>query len=180
MPSKIYVESETPVVWADSTDYSNPGGLARTHQLNMESVANGAARQGAKADLGNPRAARYSVLVGVEAGASAPTAGGEYEFWWSSSPDPDATDVNAGGASGSDGAYKAGEEDEWKRQLIYVGSLIVTNDGAGTVQRQCINTCFVPPTQYGMPVFVNKSGQTVDTDATNMWFALVPLADEAQ
>lgn len=180
MPTKIYDELETPIVWADTTDYSSSGsGYTRTAQLDLTSIANGAARQGDKADLGATRAMRFEVHVGVELDV-APTAGNEIDIYWSSSASATAGTGNSGGASGADGAYKAGEEAEWARQLTYVGSLVCTADAATTVQRQCINVAFVPPQRYGMPVVYNRSGQALEGDAVEMYVALVPVAVESQ
>lgn len=181
MPNEVLQKSGTPVVWADSTDYSSTNsGFTRTHQLLLENIANGAARQGAKADLGATRARQYAVVMGLEF-QSAPTAGLLVELFWASSPSGTAGTGNTGGASGSDGAYKAGEEDEWKQQLIYIGALVATNDGNTTPQYQCVNPAFTPPDRYGMPVVVNKSGQSLNTsDANEMFVALVPLIDEVQ
>lgn len=180
MPTAIYVEDGTPIVWADTTDYSSTGsGYTRTAQLDLTSIANGAARQGDKADLGNPRAGKFSVHIGVEIDV-APTAGNEIDVYWSSSVSATAGTGNEGGASGADAAYKAGEEAEWVRQLTYIGSIVLTNDAATTVQRKCINTAFVPPARYGMPVVYNRSGQALEGDAVEMYVALVPEFDESQ
>lgn len=180
MANLILTNEGTPICWADTTDYSNTGsGISRTHQLDLTSIANGAARQGDKADLGDPRADRYSVLVGFELDV-APTAGVEIEVYWSESFSGTAGTGNSGGASGADGAYKAGEEDEWKKQLTYIGSLVCTADAATTVQRQCINNAFVPPSRYGMPVVVNKAGQALEGDAVEMYVALIPQPAEVQ
>ena len=65
MANEILVKSGTPVVWADVTDYAGDGG-ARTHQIDLTDLADGAARQGAKADLGATRAKRYAVTLCVE------------------------------------------------------------------------------------------------------------------
>lgn len=179
MANEVLHKVGTPVVFADTTDYSSTGsGFTRTAQLNMESISNSAARQSDKVDLGATRARQYAVVVGVESG-TAPTAGNLYEFFWSSSHSATAGTGNDGGASGADGAYKAGEVDEWKIQNIFLGALPATNDGAGTVQRGCIGF-FTPPTRYGQVIFVNKSGQTTDSDATQMYVALVPVIDEIQ
>lgn len=180
MANEILLKSGTPIVWADVTDYSSSGsGFTRTNQINMESLANNAARQGAKADLGATRAASYSVIVGWESG-TAPTAGNRVDYYWSCSFSATAGTGNEGGASGSDASYKSGEEAEWVKQLIFIGSLVLTNDGAGTVQRKCINNNFIPPMRYGMPIVHNVSGQTSDTDAIQMYIALVPNIDEIQ
>lgn len=183
MANAIKLNAATPIIWADATDW--PAGGAHgfgdeTYQFNMENIANNAARQGAKGDLADPRSLSYTAVAIMEGGGTAPTAGAVYEFFWSSSHSTTAATGNTGGASGSDGAYKAAEEDEWKRQLLPIGALIATADGAGTTQIQVINTNFQPPDQYGMPVFVNKSAQTNDTDAANMAFVLIPNDPEIQ
>lgn len=179
MANEILHKVGTPVVFADVTDYSSSGsGFTRTAQILLESVATGAARQSDKVDLGATRARMYGVLVGIEFG-TAPTAGGLVEFYWSASHSATAGTGNDAGASGSDAAYKAAEEDEWKKQAILMGVLIVTNDGAGTVQRQTIGY-FTPPERYGQIIVVNKAGQTFDTDSIQMYVALVPIVDEVQ
>ena len=114
MANEVLVKDGTPKVWADTTDYSSTGsGFTRTDQIDLTSLANGAARQGAKGDLGATRAARYSVTVGIEFDV-APTAGVEVEVYWSSSFSATAGTGNAGGASGADAAWQAGSEDEFK------------------------------------------------------------------
>lgn len=165
----------TPVVWANSGDYSSTdSGYTRTHQINLTSIA-AAARQGAKADLGATRPRVYAVRVGIEWG-TAPTAGNVVEVYWSASFSSTAGTGNSAGASGTDLAYKAAEEAEWLKQAMFLGSLVATNDGAGTTQIQTIGY-FTPPHRYGMPIVYNTSGQTFDSDAVNMFVALVPLEE---
>lgn len=179
MANEVLVKNGTPVVFADTTDFSSTlNGYTRTHQLDLTSIANGAARQSDKADLGATRAAQYAVRVGIEIDV-APTAGNLIEFYWSASASGTAGTGNDGGASGADGAYKAGEEDEWKRQLLHLGNLIVTNDAATTVQYQTIGI-FCPPERYGQVIVLNKCGQALEGDAVEMFVALVPLKDEIQ
>lgn len=179
MANQILVENGTPVVFADSTDYSSTNsGYTRTAQLDLTSIANGAARQSDKVDLGATRAARYAVRVGIEMDV-APTAGTTVEFYWSASASGTAGTGNSGGASGADGAYKAGEEDEWKKQLMLLGVLVLTADAAPTVQIQTVGL-FAPPERYGQVVVVNEGGQAFEGDAVEMFVALVPLIDEIQ
>jgi hypothetical protein len=179
LPSQILHEEGTPTVWANSGDYvSTASGFTRTHALNLTSIANGSARQGAKADLGATRARLYAVRVGIEFDV-APTAGNVVEFYWSGSFSATAGTGNDGGASGSDAAYKAGEEAEWKKQLMLIGTLTATNDAATTVQYQWIGT-FTPNHRYGQVIVVNTSGQAFEGDAVEMFVALVPVIDESQ
>lgn len=169
--------SGTPIVWADTTDYSSTNsGYTRTAQIDLTSLANGAARQGDKVDFGATRAARYAVFVGVELDV-APTAGTVVEFWLSNSFSATAATGNDGGASGADGAYKAGEEDEWKVQNLFLGAISLTNDAATTVQRAFVGFVSVP-NRYGSPIVVNKAGQAFEGDAVEMYIALVPIIDD--
>lgn len=169
MATEVLVKQGTAKTWrATGGDYA----------LSLASVANNAARQGAKGDLGATRAAKYAVLVAIETGAAAPTAGTVSEIWWSASSNSAAGTDNAGGTDGTDSAYKAGEVDEWKVQLIHIGNLVMTND-ATTIQKQVVGT-FEPPTRYGMPVVVNKSGQTYETNNDEHFITLIPIVDEIQ
>lgn len=179
MANEILVKQGTAVCWADTTDYNSAGsGIARTHQITLAALASAAARQGAKADLGATRAARYAVIVGMELDV-APAAGKTIEVYWSSSYSGTAGTGNDGGASGADAAYQAGSEAEWKKQLTFIGALVLTADAATVVQRGWIYT-FTPPTRYGMPVVVNLAGQALEGDDVEMYVALVPITDEVQ
>lgn len=74
-------------------------------QFNFESVANDAARQSTKADLGATRAARFNVMAALEFASAGLTAGEYVEFYWASSPSSTAANANPAGVSGSDAAY---------------------------------------------------------------------------
>lgn len=181
MASEILVKQGTAVCWADTTDYSaTNSGIARTHQIDLTSLASTKARQGAKADLGATRSAGYAVIVGIEMDV-APVAGTVVAVYWSPSYDSTAGTGNAGGASGADEAYKDGEESEWVQQLIHIGDVVMTADAATTVQVQCVNPYFMPPTRYGMPVVYNQNTlQAFEGDAVEMFVAFVPVTDESQ
>ena len=171
--------SGTPIVFADTTDYSSSlSGYTRTAQIDLTSLASAAARQSDKVDLGATRAPKYGIAVGIEMDV-APTAGLSIEFWWSSSFSATAGTGNDGGASGADGAYKAGEEDEWKQQLQFMGALILTNDAATTVQRATIGE-FRPLNRYGSVIVINKGGQAFEGDAVEMYVALLPIIPDIQ
>jgi len=179
MANEVLVKQGAAVCWAKNGQYSSSGsGIERTHELDLTSLADDAARQAEKADLGAKRPRQYAALVGIEM-AVAPVAAEEVFFYWSSSYSSTPGTGNAGGASGSDGAYKAAEEDEWVKQLAYIGHLVLTADAQPTVQRQCIGV-FSPPTQYGMPIVHNKGGQAFHNDAVEIYVALVPIIDEVQ
>ena len=160
-------------------DFNLKQGTAKTwinsggdYGITFASVADNAARQGAKGDLGASFAEEWGVLFAIETGSVAPSAGEAYELWWAGSPNTTAGTDNPGGASGTDSAYKAGEVDEWKKQLMFVGALSCTND-ANTIQTQMLS--FSPKFRYGMPVIVNKSGQTANSSNTNHRAVFYPL-----
>lgn len=179
MANSVLTIEGTATVFADTTDYSSTAsGLARTDQLDLTSIANGAARQSTKADLGATRAPLYAVRVGIEF-AVAPTAGNQVDFYWSPSFSATAGTGNDAGASGADGAYKAGEEAEWLRQGMFLGSLNATNDATTVVQYQTVGH-FVPPHRYGQVICYNRSGQALVADAVEMYVALVPIIPQIQ
>lgn len=185
MANQILHLTGTPTVFADTTDYSSTNsGFTRTHQLDLTSLATGAARQSAKADLGATRARLYAVRVGIEF-AVAPTAGGLVEIYWSPSFSSTAATGNDAGASGSDGAYKAAEEAEWVKQAIFLGSLVATADATTVVQYQTVGY-FTPPHRYGQVIVYNPTsangggGQAFVADAVEMFVAFIPLIDEVQ
>lgn len=177
LPDYIVTESGTPVVWANLADFGGGHGFTRTHQIGLTSLANNAAREGAKADLGATRPGGYAVRCGIEMDV-APTAGNTIELYWSASESATAGTGNDGGAAGADQAYKAAEEDEWKKQLTLIGVLVLTADLAPIVQIQTINGFFIPPSRYGMPVVINKGGQAFEGDAVEMFVALIPAYDK--
>lgn len=179
MANIINHKEGTPTVFADVTDFSPTlNGFTRTVQLDLTSIANGAARESTKADLGALRARLYAVRVGIEYDV-APVAGTTSEFYWSSSFSVTAAVGNDGDVSGADSAFNAGSEDEFKKQLIFLGSLINTNDLATVVQYQTVGY-FTPPHRFGQIIVVNESGQAYEGDAVEMFVALVPILDEVQ
>lgn len=180
MANEVLVKMGTPVCWADTTDYNSAGsGISRTHQIDLTSLADTKARQGAKADLGATRPEAYAVHVGLEFDVAPGVSDVCYVYWASSYSGTEGTG-NDGGASGADAAYNDGSEAEWLRQLTLIGVFHCTADAATTVQRQCVNDRFSPPTRYGMPVVWNESGQALEGDAVEMYVALIPRTDELQ
>ncbi len=165
MANEVLVKQGTAVTWKAS------GG---DKGMTFAALANGAGRCGVKADLGATFAARYAVMAQFNLDA-VPTAGKTIEVYWA--PSHDNTTFPAG-ATGTDAAYKAGEEDEWKKQLLFVGALVVTADSDTVVQTQLM--IFSPPSRYGCPVVINKTGQAFEGDDNDHQLTLVPLIDEIQ
>jgi hypothetical protein len=171
MANDILIRTGTPITWKAS------GG---TYAMTMASVANNAARQGVKGDLGAVRAARWSVQVENNLD-SAPAAGKTLEYWWSSSPSVTAGTKNTGAASGTDAAYTGstgGSVDETKLQLEWIGALVLTPDADAVVQSTEFS--FYPKQRYGMPILVNKSGVALEGDDDSHLITFTPIIDEVQ
>ena len=182
MANAINLTDGTATVWADTTDYSSTvSGLARTDQIDLTSLADGAARQGAKGDLGATRANRYKVLVALEY-AVAPASQVTASIYWASSPITTAGNANPGGTSGADAAYTGTGGDSLADSLLqleFLGEMILTADATGTVQYQEVGV-LENPARYGMPVVMNSGGQALHSDAVEMYVALLPMIDEVQ
>lgn len=154
----------TPIVW------KNTGG---NYAITLASLAATKGRCGVKADLGETIWPNYAVSIALEFG-SAPTAGGVVEVYWSSSSN---NTTFMGGATGTDAAYKDGEEAEWAKQLTFVASFVCTADGSGTVQNQFLGY-LKPPARYGCPVIINKTSQSIINNNTNSVLTLTPVMEE--
>lgn len=179
MPTDILIAHGTPTVWADTTDYAGDGGT-RTDQIDLTSLASGAARQGAKADLGATRAAVFAVTVGIEFDV-APTSGDIVSIWWAPSVSATAATANPGGISGSDAAYTGTAGDSLADsilQLTLIGNLVVTSDAATVVEFQTF--IFSPELRYGSPVVFNEADQALEGDAIEMFVTFTPLKDQSQ
>lgn len=179
LPDNILVQSGTAIVFADTTDHApatanNLG--TRTHQLDLTGVADGAARQSDKVDLGATRAEVYEVLAAIEIAAT-PTAGEVIEFWWAPSMSGTAGTANPGGVSGADAAY-AGYSSNMAaaiRQLQFIGDFVCTAQATGTVQIARVGA-FAPKHRYGSIVVRNESGAALHSDAVEMSVLVSPLA----
>jgi len=165
MANEILVKQGTNKVW------KNSGG---DYAISLASIAVDAGRCGVKGDLGATFASRYTVTVEINMDV-APTAGKCIEIYWAASHD---NSTFPGGATGTDAAYKAGEVDEWKKQLLLIGCVVVTNDADGVVQTQAF--VFSPPARYGCPVVINKTDQAFEGDEDSHQITFTPLVDEVQ
>jgi hypothetical protein len=171
----------TPIIWAHGTDFNPAGatslGTAENYELDLTGLADGVARQGAKGDLGATRPGMYAAFLRWETGTAPASTGVTVDVYWSASISATAANDNAGGCSGADGTWPGdGAEDEWAKQLIFVGSLVLTAD-ANTIQIACINREFQPPTRWGMPIIDNNSAQAAEADAIEMALYLVPITE---
>lgn len=139
-----------------SVEWSTTGGKTIT----LTSLTNGSAREGGKSaswvdgTKGMPELieVRFESAVG-----SAATTGNEIELYVGESDDATAGNANPGNLTGADAGLST--PDELKPQLIFVGSLVLSNTRGTNVQKQRFR--YRPLCPYAIPVVVNKSGQTL-------------------
>ena len=180
MANQILQEKGTRIVWAHGDDFDDAP-YANTLELDFSAgaagLANAAAWQGAKADLGDPKAKLFTVTLNVEIDV-APASGVTIDLYWAASEDNTAF---PGGASGSDATYTGTAGDsiaDSLKQCMYIGGIPCTAD-ADPVEQQ--KTWMVSlPTQYGAPIVFNQCGQSLVTDGTHMYLIVTPLIDEIQ
>lgn len=180
MATDILLNEQTPIVWADLTDYVGDGG-ARTNQIDLTALAAGAARQGDKVDLGNPRAAVYGVTLGAEMDVAPAVATRNISLWWAGSVSAVAGTVNPGGVVGADGPYTGSAGDSLADSILQctlIGILPATSDADGVVQVKPFP--FSPETRYGTPVVWNETNQAFEGNADEMFLTFTPIYDESQ
>lgn len=182
MPTEIPLKRDTPIVWSDTTDFSSPThGLTRTHQIDLTSIAAGAARQGEDADLTTLKADFYTVKLCVEFGATPPTNGQIVSVYFGSSASASAG--MPGGLGVSDAAYApyTDQLDYCVRQLVGPFIMVVHDQGAGTLEIAELGVLHGSAVdRYVVPVVYNEADQAFDSDATNMYLALIPHIRESQ
>lgn len=187
MANDILRKQNTPIVWANSGDYTGDGGT-RTHQIDLTSLAAAAARQGAKADVADVayggvadrRAERFAVTLRIEFDV-APADDKTVDVYMGESLSATAATANPGGLTGSDAAYTgtAGSTlAESLQQLEHIGSMPCTNDAATVVQQMTWE--YAPTLRYVSPVVVNSGDQAFEGDAVEMSITMTPLVDEIQ
>jgi len=169
---QIYTKQGSSLVW------KNSGG---DYAITLASLPAGDGRCGVTADLADlvdPGGGEFPTRVLVIAEFNldvAPIAGTTIELYWAPSAD---NTLFPGGATGTDADYMDGEEDEWKKQLQFIGALVATNDAHEVVQTQMF--VFEPIARYGCPVVINKTDQAFEGDEDSHQLSLVGLVDEVQ
>ena len=169
-----HIHYGVPIVWR------NAGG---DYAITLASLAAAAGRMGEVGDLavtslagGRIRSSpKYRVELQINMDV-APVASTVVELWWCPSPDGV---LFTGGVDGTDAAYTgtaAGSVAQSKLQLIHIGSIILTPDADGTVQRGTF--IFQPPTRFGVPVVINLSAQILEADEDSHRITFTPILEE--
>lgn len=193
MANKVLIQEmdATPpqITFADfATDFSPTAANDLRHasavdtqvQLSLASLADAAARQSAKVDLGANRAKEYHVRAAFELAAT-PTAGDVIELYWAPSQHATAANGNPGGASGADAAY-AGYSANLAAsvlQLIYIGAFVCTAQATATVQIAEVGV-FSPPERYGSLIVKNESNAAFHNDDVESHVVFDPIVPEIQ
>lgn len=149
-------------------------------QLDLTSLADGAARQSTKVDLGEDRALSYAVRAAFEMAAT-PTAGDVIELYWAPSQHATAANGNPGGVSGADGAY-AGYSSNMAasiKQLVFIGVFVCTVQVTTVVQVAEVGA-LSPTERYGSLVVRNESAAAFHSDAVESHVVFDPLVPELQ
>jgi len=192
MANKILLDefNGTPaqITFRDVTDFNPTAANDLRHasavdvevQLDLTSVADAAARQSTKGDLGAIRARAYKVRAAFELAAT-PTAGDVIELYWAPSQHATAGTGNPGAVSGADSAY-AGYSSNLAAsvlQLEYIGTFVCTAQTTPTVQ---VAECglFVPTERYGSLVVKNESNAAFHSDAVESHVVFDPVFEEIQ
>lgn len=153
-----------------------------TGELVLLNLADGAAAQSAKVDLGVKFSQEYSLVACIEMQVAAATDGALIEFYWSASASGTAAVGNMGAASGAAAAYSGYSSDLATAvlQLIPLGSMVMTDDAVDSIQIGFVGTLY-PPHRFGSLIVKNECGQTIcDTDDIEAHVVLNPIIPELQ
>jgi len=180
--------STTQIVFADHANDFAPAtgsdlrrGTPTNYEMQTASVADTAAVQSDKFNLGATHAALFDLIAALELAATGLTAGEIIEFYVAWSAISSAANGNPGGIVGANGAYAGYSSNlgDSVKQLDLIGTFVVTGQATATVQ---IAHCglFVPKEQYGTLVLKNESGAAIHTDDVECHVVFQPIVDEVQ
>lgn len=147
-------------------------------EMSLLNLADGAAVQSTKADLGAVRADRYVLTPCIEYQVAAPTTATLIKFYWAASGQSGAAVGNPGYATGADGAYTGAPATlaEGISQLLLIGVMVVSAD----IEFQIADCGLLyPKHRYGSLIVKNDTGQTIcDTDIIESAAVLTPIVDD--
>ena len=149
-------------------------------QIILAGLADGAAAQSAKVDLGAKRAEVYKVRAAFEMAAT-PVAGDVIELYWASSSSSTFATGNAGGVTGASGTY-AGYSANLAAsvyQLDYIGNFVCTVQVTAVVQIAEVGM-FTPSERYGSLVVKNESAAAFHSDDVESHVVFDPIVPEVQ
>ena len=183
LPDSAKITIGTPIVLANSADYSNNQGFgARTDQIALSGVVAGAYQQSDKIDFGANIDVEYLLGASIEF-ATDPVAGEVVNFYmgWSASATPGVN--NPGGLTGSGSPYTgySSNADGSAKQLDFLGSVVLTVQSTSTVQIDTAIASFTPLMRYGTLVVQNDSAaDNFHSDSVEMAVSMTPKVFQIQ
>jgi hypothetical protein len=168
--------------FSPSTNNNLQEGTPTEGELVLLNLADSAAAQSAKVDLGEKFAQEYAVIACLEMQLAAAVDGALVEFYWNASTSGTAAVADLAGATGAAGAYSGYSSDLATSilQLIPIGSMVMTDDAFDSIQIAFVGTLY-PPSRYGSLIIKNECGQTIcDTDDIEAHVVLNPVVPELQ
>ena len=144
-------------------------------EISLASVADTAARESAKADLGANRAEWYSVEAAFEFAAT-PVSGDVVELYWAPSPSGTAANANPMNIDGADAAAPSGIGTlaELVRVCQFIGTFICTDDATTAIQVGHVGV-FSPAERYGILIVKNESGAAFHSDNVEIHVVFNPI-----
>jgi len=149
-------------------------------QITLAALADTAARQSAKVDLGTERAQVYKVRAAFEFAAT-PDDRDMVELYWAPSSSSTAANGNAGNIIGADAAYAgySANLESSLLQLDMIGVFMTTVQATGTVQVAEVGF-FSPSERYGSLVVNNESGANFHSNDIESHVVFDPVVPEVQ
>ena len=191
MVNKILITEmdSTPeqISFADHADDFSPTALNNlqfstptTSQIALTGLADAAAVQSTKVDLGANRAQTYKVRAAFEMAAT-PTAGDLIELYWGPSSSSAADTGNPGGVTGTSSAYTGYSANlaASVKQLDFIGVFVCTVQTTPTVQVAEIGF-FSPSERYGTLIVKNESNAAFHSDDVESHVVFDPVVPEVQ
>lgn len=190
MSNEVLQKEGTSFIFANSTyapgaaAVNNLGTYQAASDIELASLAFGAARQSTKVDLGATRARQLAFKACIEI-AGDPLAGETIDFYWGGSKEATVGMGNPGNLTGVDAAYAgytASSLQEGLAKLDYIGSLplSIMNTADGEFDLGEIGV-YSPKYRYGMLVVVNNAtADNLHSDSVEMAVQVMPIIDEVQ
>lgn len=195
--NEVLLKQGTPIIFGDDAalnpvdDANNLTDDVGTDTVDCDfdhtGLANGAAHQSIKCDLdtggtANRLPTAFQVMSVVDFTGETPTDGNTVDYYWCPSPNATQAIGNVAGNSGAnaavcDGCTVAVTDAEFVKMCMFIGSLIITNNGS--VQTGYVGM-FRPPMQHGQLVVMNSSGDLFEASNVEAHVAFYPLIIEVQ
>ena len=189
MPTEVLIDAGTQIRFSVNGSLSPVDaatnltiGTPTDVDMTMSGVADDAARQSDKADLGANWARRYAVLASQDFTGETPVINTSCDYYWAPSTSATTANGNIAGNSGLDAAAPDGalgsiSLDEFLALCQRIGQLPI-HDGA-VVQTGFVGI-FMPATQWGQMIVANRSGDAFEADNVEHHIVMIPLIDEIQ